>query len=59
MDIIKRIESHYPDMTRKQKQIADFLLQNQDTLTFITLKELSVQVGVTEITILNLCKRLG
>ena len=59
MDIIKRIEDTYPKLTRKQKQIADFILQNTDTLTFITLKDLSSQVGVTEITILNLCKQLG
>ena len=59
MDIISRIEDTYPKLTRKQKQIADYILQNTDTLTFITLKELSTQVGVTEITILNLCKQLG
>lgn len=59
MDIIKKIETAYSEMTRKQKKIADFMLQNTDTLTFITLKELSKQTGVTEITILNMCKQLG
>ena len=41
------------------KSLADFMLQNTDTLTFISLRELSRQTGVTEVTILNMCKTLG
>ena len=59
MDIIKKIEESYSEMTKKQKVIADFMLQNTDTLTFISLRELSQQTGVTEVTILNMCKILG
>ena len=59
MDIIKKIEEAYLEMTRKQRVIADFMLQNTDTLTFISLRELSKQTGVTEVTILNMCKQLG
>lgn len=59
MDIIKKIEESYSEMTKKQKVIADFMLQNTDTLTFISLRELSQQTGVTEVTILNMCKMLG
>lgn len=59
MDIIMRIEEHYPSMTKKQKQIADYIKENIDTMTFITLRELSKELGVTEITILNTCKALG
>ena len=59
MDIIMKIEESYSEMTKKQKVIADFMLQNTDTLTFISLRELSQQTGVTEVTILNMCKMLG
>ena len=31
MDIIKKIEESYSEMTKKQKVIADFMLQNTDT----------------------------
>lgn len=58
-DIIKRIEENYPSMTKKQKQIADYIKENMDTMTFITLRDMSKELGVTEITILNTCKVLG
>jgi len=58
-DIMTRIEEHYPDMTKKQKQIADYIKDNIDTMAFITLREMSKELGVTEITILNTCKVLG
>lgn len=59
MDIMARIEEHYPSMTKKQKQIADYIKDNIDTMAFITLREMSKELGVTEITILNTCKVLG
>lgn len=59
MDIIKKIENAYSDMTRKQRVIADFMLKNTDVLMYVTLKELSQKIGVTEVTILNMCKQLG
>ena len=59
MDIVEKIEESYSKMTKKQKVIADFMLQNTDTLTFISLRELSRNTGVTEVTILNMCKMMG
>lgn len=58
-DIMMRIEQRYQKMTRKQKQIADYIKENIDTMTFITLRDMSKELGVTEITILNTCKVLG
>ncbi len=58
-DIMMSIEQCYPTMTRKQRQIADYMKDNIDTMAFITLKEMSKELGVTEITILNACKVLG
>lgn len=58
-DIMTNIEQCYSKMTKKQRQIADYIKDNADTMTFITLKELSRELGVTEITILNACKVLG
>lgn len=58
-DIMMSIEQCYPKMTRKQKQIADYMKDNIDTMAFITLKEMSKELGVTEITILNACRMLG
>lgn len=58
-DIIMQIEKHYLSMTKKQRQVADYIKENIDTMSFITLKEMSKEIGITEITILNACKVLG
>lgn len=58
-DIMVSIDKCYPKMTKKQRHIADYIRDNIDTMTFITLKELSRELGVTEITILNACRVLG
>lgn len=54
-----RIEKRYPFMTKKQKQVADYMKENVETMTFITLRDMSRELKVTEITILNTCKVLG
>ena len=59
MDIIMQIEKHYLSMTKKQRQVADYIKENIDTMSCITLKEMSKELGITEITILNACKVLG
>ena len=59
MDIMMRIEGHYPTMTKKQRQVADYIKDNIDTMAFITLREMSRELEITEITILNACKVLG
>lgn len=58
-DILTRIEEYYPSMTKKQKQIADYIRENIDTMAFITLRDMSRELKVTEITILNTCKVIG
>lgn len=59
MSIKTRIEEYYQSLTKKQKSVADFIRENMDMMSFITLKEMSRQIGVTEITILNTCQSLG
>lgn len=58
-NIIIRIEERYLSMTKKQRQIADYMKENIETMAFITLKEMSKELGITEITILNACRALG
>lgn len=58
-DIMARIEEFYPRLTRKQRQVAEYIKENVEMMTFITLREMSKELKVTEITILNTCKVLG
>ena len=59
MDIIETIKNKYPELTKKQKKIADYMINNIDKMSFITMKELSAATSVTEVTILNACAALG
>ena len=43
-DIIMRIERQYLSMTKKQRQIADYMKKNIDTMAFITLKDMSKEL---------------
>lgn len=59
MNIIERLKEKYPEMTKKQKQIAEYMMSHVDKMSFITLKELSAETQVTEMTILNACSAFG
>lgn len=59
MNIIERLKEKYPNMTKKQKQIAEYMMNHVDKMSFITLKELSAETNVTEMTILNACAAFG
>lgn len=55
----QNIGEHYADLTRRQKELLDLLLANPEGVCYATLKELSERCGVSEVTILRMCKRLG
>ena len=55
MNIIEIIEQKYENLTRKQKQIADYMRNHAADMCFMTLKELSERVEVSEMTVLKLC----
>lgn len=59
MDVIHRIQGAYSSLTRTQKRIADYLLQNSDKACFLSLKELSDRVQVSEVTIINFARAIG
>ena len=59
MDIIRCIRNIYTDLSKTQRRIADFLLENSNRVAFTTLKSLSKEVNVAEVTILNFCKKIG
>ena len=59
MNILELIKKEYNNLTRKQKEISDFLLEKPASICYISLAELSEKVNCSEITILRFCKRLG
>lgn len=59
MKILKNISMTMDQLSNKQKVIARYLMQNKDKIGFMTLRELSEEINVTEVTILNFCKCIG
>ncbi|MDO4672954.1 MAG: hypothetical protein Q4A76_08570, partial [Porphyromonadaceae bacterium] len=59
MDVIKKIHSVYPEMTKKQKSIADCLLESPEDISYITLAQLSQKTSSSELTLLRFCQKIG
>lgn len=59
MDILEVIELKSEELTKKQRMIAKYMTKNPNKMAYITLKDLSKEIGVTQITILNTCQSLG
>ncbi len=59
MPIDKLIRDNYKTLSKKQKLIADYMIQNEAEISFKSLKEISEETGVTEVTVINFCKSLG
>lgn len=59
MNLINAVEKNYVELTKKQRDIADFMLSNPESICYISLLELSKRTSSSEVTILRMCKRLG
>lgn len=59
MEIFELIKEKSSKMTKKQRTVALYMSAHPDEMAYITLRDLSRKIGVTEITILNTCQSLG
>ncbi len=59
MDVIQNIKERYTSMTKTQRRVADYMLSNPESMSFVTLKEMSAEIEVSEPTILTTCAVLG
>lgn len=59
MTVIEQLQAKFPILTRKQREVADYMLEDPERMSYITLKEMSRETGVTEMTILKTCSLLG
>ncbi|MBE6013222.1 MurR/RpiR family transcriptional regulator [Anaeropeptidivorans aminofermentans] len=53
------IKTKYPKLSKKQKQIANYFIENEEEISYKTLKGISIDVGVTEVTVINFCRAVG
>ena len=59
MSVIEQIQEKYPFLTRKQREVANYMLEDYERMSYITLKEMSRDTNITEMTILKTCSALG
>lgn len=59
MTIIEQIQEKYPFLTRKQREVATYMVSDPERMSYVTLKEISKDTGITEMTILKTCDSLG
>ncbi|MEF9982900.1 MAG: MurR/RpiR family transcriptional regulator [Oscillospiraceae bacterium] len=59
MDVLDIIQERYSYLSKTQKQIADYFLNNSDTACFMPLKEVATEANTTEVTVLCFCSKLG
>ncbi len=55
----QRIIDHYPRLSRQEKVIADYVLQNGNTLFTLSTSELAANTGVGSATIVRFAKHIG
>lgn len=59
VNIVQYLEKCQLNMTTKQKKMKQFLLDHVTEIGYMSLKELSEQAGVSEVSVLNFCTLLG
>lgn len=59
MDILDEVSGKYGTMSAVQKRIADYVFTYPDEVCFLSLKDFSETLGVTEVTILRFIKKIG
>lgn len=55
----RRIEHHYPKLTKSEQRIASFLLSNHDQAAFLPAAELAERLDISEATIVRFAKSIG
>ena len=58
MDIEQIFESK-GEMTRKQRQLADYITNYPEEVSYMTLNEFSREMHISEVTILKFCRYIG
>lgn len=59
LSIIKIIRDHYDDLSDTHRKIADFILQNLEKATFLSLMEISEEIGASDASLVRFARKLG
>lgn len=56
---LSEIKAKYTDLTKKERQLADYILKNHEAVVSMTTAELSEKAGVVKSVIIRFCQALG
>ncbi len=59
IDFSQVITDHYNDLTKSEKQIADYLRKNQEESAFLSVSELAQRLDLSEATLVRFARSLG
>jgi DNA-binding MurR/RpiR family transcriptional regulator len=57
--LVEKLKQNIDNFTPRQRALAEFILQNPESLAFLTITDLAKKVGVSEATITRFCSTLG
>ena len=57
--LIEKLKQGVDHFTPRQRGLAEFILQNPESLAFLTITDLAKKVGVSEATVTRFCGTLG
>ncbi len=58
-DVLSRINEHFSELSKGQKLIASFVIDNYDTAVFMTAAQIANKVGVSESTVVRFAVAVG
>lgn len=59
LNLLERIQKEYPQMSKGQKRIADFILENYDKAAFATAAKMGREIDVSESTVVRFAYAMG
>ena len=59
VDVIEGLGRKYDEMTQSQKRVAQYIVENADTVAFSTVDQMASKLGVNPSTIVRFTYRLG
>ena len=54
-----RLTDNFSEFTNSQKSVANYLIDNQDSIAFCTLEDLASRIGVSTTTVIRFSRALG
>ena len=58
-DILSKISEEFHTFTHSQKTVANYVVENTNTLAFSTLDDFALQIGVSTTTVIRFARALG